>query len=235
MGYKYYNFNGGGYGNGRGGFMSNTPGVKNLIIINVILFIATLLNENLMISKFALFYPTSPFFRWWQPLTHMFMHGGFWHIFFNMYTLYIFGSVLEREWGTKKFLFYYFVTGFGAALLHTGVQAIEAQTWLHSIAEGSINARAQYHALIMTPTVGASGAIYGLLIGYAMLFPDSILTLIFPPISLKAKWFILIFAAIELLTGLTGRGGSIAHFAHLGGMLFGWLILLYWKKHHKLY
>lgn len=220
----------------RGGFMSNVPpAVKNIIIINVCVMIMTALNENFMYEKFALFYPTSPFFHWWQPVTHMFMHGGFWHLFFNMYTLYIFGTVLERVWGTKKFLLFYFVTGLGAALIHTGVEWIQMQAWMSQVAEGSMAAQASIHALKMTPTVGASGAIYGLLMGYAMLYPDSMMTLMFPPISMKAKWFVLIFAGIELLTGVTGMGGGIAHFAHLGGLIFGFLLIMYWKKRHTLY
>lgn len=197
--------------------------------------IMTSLNENFMYEHFALFYPTSHFFHWWQPLTHMFMHGGFWHLFFNMYTLYIFGSVLERIWGTKKFLIFYFVTGLGAAAIHTGVEWVQMQNWLSQAAQGSMAAQSSIHIMKMTPTVGASGAIYGVLMGYAMLYPDSVLTLIFPPISLKAKWFVLIFAAIELLTGVTGTGGGIAHFAHLGGLVFGYLLIWYWKKRHTLY
>ena len=220
----------------RGGFLANVPtAVKNIIIINVLVMVMTMLNENFMYEKFALFYPTSPFFHWWQPLTHMFMHGGFWHLFFNMYTLWIFGTVLERVWGTKKFLVFYFVTGLGAALIHTGVEWIQMQHWLGQAAEGSYAAQVSIHTLKMTPTVGASGAIYGVLMGYAMLYPDSIMTLIFPPISLKAKWFVLIFAAIELLTGVTGTGGGIAHFAHLGGLIFGFLLIMYWKKKRMLY
>ena len=216
--------------------MSNVPvAVKNIIIINVLVMIMTALNENFMYEKFALCYPTSPFFHWWQPLTHMFMHGGFWHLFFNMYTLWIFGSVLERVWGTKKFLIFYFVTGLGAALIHTGVEWLQMQNWISEAAAGSYAAQMSIHTLKMTPTVGASGAIYGVLMGYAMLYPDSVLTLIFPPISLKAKWFVLIFAAIELLTGVTGTGGGIAHFAHLGGLIFGFLLIWYWKKKHMLY
>ncbi len=228
---SYYSYN-----NRGGGFLSGWPAaVKNIIIINVLVMVMTSLNGDFMYEKFALFYPTSPFFHWWQPLTHMFMHGGFWHLFFNMYTLYIFGSVLERVWGTKKFLIFYFVTGLGAAAIHTGVEWIEMQTWLGQAAEGSSSAMASIHALKMTPTVGASGAIYGVLMGYAMLYPDSVLTLIFPPISMKAKWFVLIFAAIELLTGVTGTGGGIAHFAHLGGLIFGFLLIMYWKKRRTLY
>jgi membrane associated rhomboid family serine protease len=232
MSYYYYNNDNG----GRRGFMSNVPtAVRNIIIINVLVMIMTSLNENFMYEKFALFYPTSPFFHWWQPVTHMFMHGGFWHLFFNMYTLYIFGTVLERIWGAKKFLLFYFVTGLGAAAVHTGVEWIQASSWMSEAAAGSMSAMQQIHALKMTPTVGASGAIYGILMGYAMLYPDSIMTLVFPPISMKAKWFVLIFAGIELLTGVTGTGGGIAHFAHLGGLIFGFLLIMYWKKKRTLY
>lgn len=223
------------YGN-RGGFLSNIPAaVKNIIIINILIMIMTALNEELMVEKFALFYPTSPFFHWWQPVTHMFMHGGFFHLFFNMYTLFIFGSVLERVWGPRKFLTFYFVTGLGAAAIHTGVEWIQMQEWMTQAAEGSRSALASVHALKMTPTLGASGAIYGILMGYAMLFPDTLLTLVFPPVSLKAKWFVLIFAAIELLTGITGTGGGIAHFAHLGGLIFGYILIRMWKRNGNLY
>ena len=216
--------------------MSNVPtAVKNIIIINVLIMIMTSLNETFMVEKFALFYPTAPFFHWWQPFTHMFMHGGFWHLFFNMYTLFIFGSVLERVWGPKKFLVFYFVTGIGAAAIHTGVEWMQMQTWITQAAEGSQSALVSIHQLKMTPTVGASGAIYGVLMGYAMLYPDSVLTLIFPPVSMKAKWFVLIFAGIELLTGVTGTGGGIAHFAHLGGLIFGFLLIYFWKKRGTLY
>ena len=218
MGY-YYNDNGS-YGRG-GGFLSSIPPVtKNILAINVLLFIAMLINEQFMVQYFAMFYPASPFFRPWQVITHMFMHGGFWHIFFNMYTLFIFGTVLERSLGSRKFLIFYFVTGLGAVALHTGVEWLQAVSYLSA----------------GTPAAAAaSGAIYGVLIGYAMLYPDSILTLIFPPISLKAKWFVLIFAAIELLTGVTGTNDGVAHFAHLGGMLFGWLLIRWWRKRGKLY
>ena len=225
MAYYYSNNDGG----RRGGFLASLPPVtKNLIIINVIIFLATLVNENFMVGTFALFYPTSPFFRWWQVVTHMFMHGGFWHIFFNMYTLWLFGSVLERALGSRKFLVYYFFAGLGAAALHTGVEYIQAQ---HYIATSA----ASYAQLLMTPTLGASGAIYGLLLGYGMLYPDNILTLIFPPISLKAKWFVLIFAGIELLTGVFGTTDGVAHFAHLGGMLFGWALMFWWRKSGRIW
>lgn len=220
----------------RGGFMSRVPvAVKNIIIINILVMIMTYLNETLMVEKFALFYPTSPFFHWWQPVTHMFMHGGFWHILFNMYTLYIFGSALERVWGPKKFLIFYFVTGIGAAAIHTGVEWIQMQNWITQAAEGSQSALVSIHQLKMTPTLGASGAIYGVLMGYALLYPDSMLVLFFPPIPIKAKWMVLIFAAIELVTGVTGTGGGIAHFAHLGGLIFGFILIRFWKKRGTLY
>ena len=228
---SYYSYN-----NRGGGFLSSIPtATRNIIIINVLVMIMTSLNGNMMYEKFALFYPTSPFFRWWQPVTHMFMHGGFWHLFFNMYTLYFFGRVLEERWGAKKFLIFYFVTGLGAALVHTGVEWIQMHHWMGQVAEGSMAAQAKIHALKMTPTVGASGAIYGVLMGFAMLYPDAILSLIFPPVSMKAKWFVLIFGGIELLTGITGVGGGIAHFAHLGGLIFGYLLIIYWKKKRTLY
>ena len=219
----------------RGGFMSNVPTATKNIIINVLVMIMTMLNEDMMYEKFALFYPTSPFFHIWQPVTHMFMHGGFWHLFFNMYTLYFFGRVLEERWGAKKFLIFYFVTGLGAALVHTGVEWLQMNHWMSQVAEGSMAAQANIHALKMTPTVGASGAIYGVLMGFAMLYPDAILSLIFPPVSMKAKWFVLIFGGIELLTGITGVGGGIAHFAHLGGLIFGYILIMYWKKKRTLY
>ena len=227
MAYYYSNNDGG----RRGGFLASLPPVtKNLIIINVIIFLATLVNENFMVGTFALFYPTSPFFRWWQVVTHMFMHGGFWHIFFNMYTLLIFGCVVERYLGPKKFLLFYFVCGFGAVALHLGVEYLQIQSFMESAAAGNASAVQNIQEIKMTPTVGASGAIYGVLMGYAMLFPESRMTLLFPPVTLSAKWMVVVFAAIELVTGVTGWASGIAHFAHLGGMLIGWLMILWWRK-----
>lgn len=221
MGYYYDNGN---------NFISQIPTVtKNLVAINILMFIATLINENFMVANFAMFYPASPFFKPWQILTHMFMHGGFWHIFFNMYSLLMFGSILERSLGPKKFLIFYFVTGLGAVALHTGVEWMQARVF---IANGAAQA---YQQLLVTPTLGASGAIYGVLIGFAMLYPQARLTLIFPPIPMTAKWLVIIFAAIELFSGINGIQESVAHFAHLGGMLFGWLLIRWWRKHGKLY
>lgn len=221
MGYYYDNGN---------NFISQIPTVtKNLVAINILMFIATLINENFMVANFAMFYPASPFFKPWQILTHMFMHGGFWHIFFNMYSLLMFGSILERSLGPKKFLIFYFVTGLGAVALHTGVEWMQARVFI-------ANSAAQaYQQLLVTPTLGASGAIYGVLIGFAMLYPQARLTLIFPPIPMTAKWLVIIFAAIELFSGINGIQDGVAHFAHLGGMLFGWLLIRWWRKHGKLY
>ena len=205
--------------------LENIPVVtRNLLYVNVIMFAATLINEEFMIGTFAMFYPASPWFRWWQPLTHMFMHGGFWHIFFNMYTLVMFGMVVERVLGTRKFLWFYFITGLGAVALHTGVEWLEL-TYLNGSA-----AKAMY-----TPMVGASGAIFGVLVAFAMLYPQARMTLLFPPVTLSAKWMVIIFIGIELLTGISGTQMGIAHFAHLGGALFGFLMIRYWRKTHQLY
>ena len=213
-------------------FQTNTfldripPVTRSLLIVNVVMFIATMLNENFMIGTFAMFYPASPWFRWWQPLTHMFMHGGWWHILFNMYTLVMFGMVVERALGTKKFLILYFVTGLGAVALHTGVE------WL--TVHGSSDTTALYD-LYRTPMVGASGAIYGVLVAFAMLYPDARMTLLFPPVTLDAKWMVIVFVGLELLTGIVGTRLGIAHFAHLGGALFGFLLILYWRKRGELW
>lgn len=214
---------------------SMPPVVKNLLLINVIMYVITMITGNFMYENFALFYFKSPFFKPFQLITHMFMHGGFTHIFFNMYTLFIFGGVLERVWGSQKFLLYYFVTGIGAALLHLGVMYLQLQGYIADVNAGDFMARANIQALLSTPTVGASGAIYGLLLAYGMLFPNNVMQLIFPPVALKAKWFVLIFGALELLLGLSGRGGNVAHFAHLGGMIFGFFLILYWKKNNRMY
>lgn len=202
------------YYENRGGFFSSLPVVtKNILIINIFMMLLTKLRPEFMTTTFALFYPTSPYFHWWQFLTHMFMHGGFLHLLMNMYAFVAFGSVLERQWGAKKYLLFYLITGLGAAALHLAVMG--------------------NHPYV--PMVGASGAIYGVLMGFAMLFPETVLTLIFPPISLKAKWWVLIWLGIELITGIGGTADGIAHFAHLGGALFGWLIIRYWKKKGVMY
>ena len=214
-------------------FLERIPPVtRSLLIINVIMFVATLINENFMIGTFAMFYPASPLFRWWQPLTHMFMHGGWWHILFNMYTLVMFGMVVERVLGTKKFLILYFVTGLGAVALHTGVEWLDIR---RLAASASMVAQSDVIDMLRTPMVGASGAVYGVLVAFAMLYPEARMTLIFPPVTLDAKWMVAIFIGIELITGITGTQVGIAHFAHLGGALFGFLLILYWRKRGELW
>lgn len=200
---------------------NNIPTVtKNLLFINVLVFIATLINENFIVQYFALFYPGLPWFRFWQPVTYMFVHGGFGHIFFNMWSLVLFGSILERMLGTAKFLTLYFVSGIGAGALHLAVLGLSGD--------------------LFSPCVGASGAIYGLLCAYGMLFPDNRLTLLFPPVTFKARTLVLIFVGIELVAEVLPRLGArwsdgIAHFAHLGGMLFAFLLILFWKKRRILF
>ena len=214
-------------------FLERIPPVtRSLLIVNVIMFVATLINEKFMIGTFAMFYPASPLFRWWQPLTHMFMHGGWWHILFNMYTLVMFGMVVERVLGTKKFLILYFVTGFGAVALHTGVEWLEVH---RALASSDPAAQQNVVDLLRTPMVGASGAIYGVLVAFAMLYPEARMTLIFPPVTLDAKWMVALFIGVELITGITGTQMGIAHFAHLGGALFGFLLILYWRKRGQLW
>ena len=187
------------------------PITVHLIIINVIFYLATKLNGDFMYSTFSLFYPATPWFKPWQVVSYMFMHGGFWHILFNMYSLYIFGMAVERIIGQKRFMILYFLAGLGAAATQIGVQALDT-------------------AMQGIPTVGASGCIYGVIIAFAMIFPEARLTLIFPPVTLSAKWMAIIFIGIELFTGVIGTQAGVAHFAHLGGALVGFLLIWWWYK-----
>lgn len=234
------------YNTSGGGFMSNTPAItKNLIIINVVFFIATMaFGESFMIYTLGAFYPDSPFFEPYQVVTHMFMHGGFNHILFNMFALWMFGSVLERRWGPKRFLFYYLFCALGAFALHMGVQAWEVFNitgHLHNdlgielTGDGYIrhhqNISQTVFSIYTTPVVGASGAIFGLLLGYGMYYPNHSLYLMFIPVPIKAKWFVTVYGIIELMMGLNNNpGDSVAHFAHLGGMLFGFILIKAWKN-----
>ncbi|MDR2585035.1 MAG: rhomboid family intramembrane serine protease [Prevotellaceae bacterium] len=204
------------------GFLANIPPVVlNLLIINVLMLVATQFFGDMMYQKLSLFYPASPFFKPYQFITHIFMHGGFYHLFFNMYALFIFGCALEYVWGSKRFFLFYLATGIGAAAFHTLV------LWITTL---SMSSYSDYIQLLSTPTVGASGAIYGVLLGYGMLFPNNVLQLLFPPVALKAKWFVLIFGALELVLGIFDRFGNVAHFAHLGGMIFAFILIRLWQK-----
>ena len=215
-------------------FLERIPTVtRSLLIINVLMFVATLINPSLMKGLFAMAYPASTAFRWWQPLTHMFMHDGIWHILFNMYTLVMFGMVVEQALGSKRFLILFFVTGFGAVLLHTGVEFLQVRSLVKEYTPAPYSAQQIYD---MIPHVlGASGAVYGVLVAFAMLYPEARMTLIFPPVTLDAKWMVAIFIGIELLTGITGTQMGVAHFAHLGGALFGFLLVWYWRKRGELW
>ena len=191
------------------GFRMLPPVVKNLIIINFIVFLATMVLEKYnytgITTMCALNAVWTGRFRIWQLLTYMFMHGSWSHIFFNMFALWMFGYVLENYWGSRRFLFYYLVCGIGAGLCHLIVPG-----W--------------------TITVGASGAVYGILLAFGMMFPNERIYLYFI-MPIKAKWFVIGYAAIELLDGLFMTSDGIAHFAHLGGMLVGLILILYWRKH----
>jgi len=229
-------------------FNQITPVVKNLIILNVLFFLATMAMPELQIVLSG-FYYQSVNFRPWQIVTHMFMHGSLMHIFFNMYALFLFGSILERTWGARRFIIYYLLCGLGAFFLHEFVNHLEIQSLMASLEaeqlrivveegysvllSGKNYTDAEMHSLnlaINIPVVGASGAVFGLLLGFGMLYPDTRLMLLFPPVALKAKWFVIIYGALELFLALGNRPGDmIAHYAHIGGMLFGYLILKYWK------
>ena len=221
---------------------STPPVVLNLIIANVVVFLAMkLYDSNMMYTNFAMFNvdfrclgeADMTLFKPWQPFTYMFMHSAvdFSHLFFNMFSLWMFGRTLELELGWKRFLIYYMVCGVGAALFQMGVAQID-------LAHLEIGSKAWY-AYMSTPTVGASGAIFGLLLAFGLLHPNALISLIFPPITLKAKWFVVIYGVLELLLGVTGSMANVAHFAHLGGMFWGWLLLLWWRhqarKHNNYY
>ncbi|MBN2664919.1 MAG: rhomboid family intramembrane serine protease [Bacteroidales bacterium] len=239
-----------GYGRG---FSSLPPVVKNLIIINILLLVLTWTAQSVfgydLTSVMGLYFPKSEMFRPFQILTHMFMHAGIWHLFFNMFALYMFGGILENVWGPKRFFIYYMVCGLGAALVHESVIAVQYFKIINTISpdqfqlvladgamvlsEGKQYADATMKNLQMIlniPTVGASGAVFGILLAFGVLFPNTQLMLLFPPIPIKAKYFVLGYGAIELYMAVAQPGSNIAHAAHLGGMLFGYLLIRYWRK-----
>jgi membrane associated rhomboid family serine protease len=237
--------------NYRPAFNSIPVVVKNLIIVNVLMLLGTFMLDKSDINLYTylgLHFPLSDKFRPHQIFTHMFMHGDITHLFFNMFALYMFGRVLESIWGPKRFLLFYLVTGIGAALIHSAVNFIEYYSVTSKLsveeieyvkeigygiwAEGknfSNELPAKLNLLLNTPTVGASGAVFGILLGFGMLFPNTQLMLLFPPIPIKAKYFVIGYGVIELFLGIRG-GGNVAHFAHLGGMIFGYFMIKYWNK-----
>ena len=245
--------------------MNRIPTVtKNLLAINVLMFLALFAMARYGVDLgniLGLHLFMSEDFQPYQLVTYMFMHGGLvsglkgsvTHIFFNMFALYMFGGVLERAWGAKRFLVYYLVAGIGAALVQEAVgvvrynMALEGMTpqdvelvmsyGLNALHEGKnfVNPQlAQLNLVLNSTTVGASGAIYAILLGFGMLFPEERM-FVFPiPFPIKAKYFVMGYAVIELYLGVSGSADGIAHFAHLGGMLFGLLLILYWQKKGKI-
>ena len=264
--------------------MNITPVVKQLLIINIIFFIGSNIVGDTAYQLFSMYYPESIHFRFWQPITHMFMHAQVYgksdssnlmHIVFNMFALVSFGSVLEQFWGAKKFIFFYFSCGLGAVLVHTGVSYYQIHSLLNEVSNLNLS-QSQIHILLnadygslfdekghmiasnvrtilancnqeqfnkireaylicQTPVLGASGAVYGLLIAFAFMFPDAELGLMFIPIPIKAKYFVPIY--MILYDGLFGIFGStigvtsnVAHYAHIGGALTGFIMMWYWKR-----
>jgi membrane associated rhomboid family serine protease len=208
-----------------------------------------LLADNVFgLYGFALFYPSSPFFKPYQFVTHMFMHGGIFHLIFNMYALWMFGKILEKIWGSQRFFIYYFVTGLGAAAIYTLVNYFQLSAIQSHIdpetleqmkslmASGRVFTNQDiymqnWYNIVNIPVLGASGAVFGVLLGFGMLFPNTVLRLLFPPIALKAKYFVMIYGAIELFLAINNPvGGGIAHTAHLGGMIFGFILIKLWSK-----
>ena len=233
----------------------NTSAVIIIIAVNCVLFALSNMEDlkDWMVANLALFFPENPNFHWWQLVSNMFMHGGVMHLLFNMYGVYAFGSLLEKLWGPKRFVLFYFLCGLGAsvvylavnyykfhaleaALLADGIPASDLEKFLfkedlyHSAVDENI---ISYWSIFNIPALGASGAVYGILVAFGMMFPDVKLMLIFLPVPIAAKYFIPGLIALDLFSGVTGVsvfGGGIAHFAHIGGALIGFLLMVYWRK-----
>ena len=239
-----------GYGRG---FSVLPPVVKNIILINIVMLFADytvgrVYGINLS-GILGLHFPKSELFMPLQLVTHIFMHGGLLHLFFNMYALFIFGQVLEQVWGAKRFFIFYMVCGLGAAFVHETVNLFQYEKIMSEISSGQLEMvlnegtelfrnrqvftnelMRDLQLILNTPTVGASGAVFGVLLAFGMLFPNTQLMLIFPPIPVRAKYFVAIYGVISLYLAITQPGSNIAHAAHLGGMLFGYLLIRYWRK-----
>ncbi len=231
--------------------------VKHLLILNIIFFFASSVLGEIMYDLFAMHYPNNPNFFIWQPITHMFMHGDLTHIMFNMFGLWMFGTPLEQMWGKQKFIFFYISAGLGAVLLQTIIYHIDVvsvnqilseyglskgeidlfyetgrlnTSLIQSIGEDRLFSGIQSFKALM---VGASGALYGILVAFAMLFPNVQLMLLFPPIPVRAKYLVPILILFDLFFGFTSYSvGPIAHFAHIGGAITGFIMMWYWKKNN---
>ena len=224
-----------------------TDAVKHLIIINVVVFIATFVLKMGFSDSLALYFPENPSFGFWQYFTTMFVHAGPMHIIFNMYALWAFGTPLEQIWGRNKFLFFYFSAGLGASAIYTavnyyqfnglveqlsslGATSSDIQNILDSPYVQSNVLAAELQNIYHTPAVGASGAIYGVLVAFGMMYPNAKLALIFFPVPIAAKYFIPLIILGDLFFGITGAATGIAHFAHIGGAIIGFIIAFYWKR-----
>jgi membrane associated rhomboid family serine protease len=227
---------------------NRTDAIFVLIAVNAILCIVTYLVPGMkypMFETLALYFPKNENFKWWQFVTNMFMHGGLTHILFNMYALWAFGSPLEIMWGKQRFLLFYFLSGIGAGVIYTLVNYYQFNNIYNDLISTGVSA-ADIETLLQTgprdhplvslyrnPAVGASGAIYGVLVAFGISFPNAKLALIFLPVPIAAKYFIPILIGLDLFSGITGVsifGGGIAHFAHIGGAIIGFLLMWYWRK-----
>ena len=260
--------------------------VKNILIINGLMYLATMVLQNTfnidLSNYLGLFFFTSEYFKPHQIISHMFMHGSLMHIFSNMFALWMFGSILENAWGPKRFLIFYLICGLGGAITHMAFTAYQIHlvqgeinlffesvtidnfkmlleghrsllydsdyinqantllnTWSQNPSDSTMILQAKILAQKLTsmeaniPVVGASGAVFGVLLAFGMLFPNTYLYLMFPPIPIKAKYFVIFYGAFELYAGVSGTQEGVAHFAHLGGMLFGFIMIKYWNKTRK--
>ena len=260
--------------------------VKNLLIINGLMYLATMVLQNTfsidLANYLGLFFFTSEYFKPHQIISHMFMHGSLMHIFSNMFALWMFGSILENVWGPKRFLIFYLICGLGGAITHMAFTAYQIHlvqgeinlffesvtidnfkmlleghrgllydsdyinqantllnTWSQNPSDSAMILQAKILAQKLTsmeaniPVVGASGAVFGVLLAFGMLFPNTYLYLMFPPIPIKAKYFVIFYGAFELYAGVSGTQEGVAHFAHLGGMLFGFILIKFWNKTRK--
>ncbi len=234
-------------------FRQLPPVTKNLLIINVLVWLLMAIVPytayDAIINNFALHYISSPGFGAWQLITYMFLHGGFTHLFFNMFALMMFGYVIEYTLGSRRYLFYYISCGLGAAFVQWIVYAFVLVKYQHmftpdqyefiitkgweAMKNNQMFTDPTYAALsniVNAPTLGASGAIYGILLAFGMLYPNREMYIMFIPVPIKAKWMVIGYGVIELLLGASGVNDGVAHFAHLGGMIFGFAMLYYWKK-----
>lgn len=214
------------------GYFRTPPVLKNLLIINFIVYLAGVMipgAQSWMIDNMALHFWKGGNFEPYQLITYMFLHGNMTHIFSNMFVLWMFGRILEQLLGSQRFLVYYIVCGIGAGLIQLGVNWIDYSSL--TIAS-SVSDVYRYSNAV---TLGASGAVFGILLGVGMLRPNDRVVLLFPPIPMKMKWLVVMYAVLELMAGVGGAQSGVAHFAHLGGMLWGFLLLWYWKKTGKLY